>query len=104
MNGNKFIISLGLKDKDTKKQKISTRKATKLLQKLLALYKIDATIYRAKGLYTHTNGERIKENTLRMDIYFEEDDKILNFCKILKTTYNQETVALEKQKIKSDLI
>lgn len=101
---SKFIISLGLKDKDTKKQKINTLRASRLLQKLLKLYNIDATVYRAKGIYTHANGKQIKENTLKLEIYFEEDNKILNFCKILKTTYNQESIALEKVAVNSNLI
>lgn len=101
---NKFIISLGLKDKDTKKQKINTWRASRLLQKLLKLYNIDATVYKAKGIYTHANGKQVKENTLRLEIYFQEDNKILNFCNVLKTTYNQETIAFEKVAVNSSLV
>lgn len=100
----KFTISLGLKDKDTKKQKISTRKAKRKLNKLLFTNGLDATIYTAKGLYTHANGKRVKENTLRIDLYFTTDEKVFNFCQKLKIEYNQESVALEKVAVNSDLI
>ena len=100
----KFTISLGLKDKDTKKQKITTRKAQKKLQKLLHISGLDATIYKANGLYTHENGQKVNEKTLRIDLYFAKEEKVIQFCQTLKTEYNQEYVALEKVAINSDLI
>ena len=100
----KFTISLGLKDKDTKKQKITTRKAQKKLQKLLHINGLDATIYKANGLYTHENGQKVNEKTLRIDLYFASEEKVIDFCQTLKVEYNQESVALEKVVINSDLI
>ena len=100
----KFTISLGLKDKDTKKQKITTRKAKRKLQKLLYANGLDATIYKASGLYTHDNGRQVKENTIRIDLYFAKEDKVIDFCQTLKTEYNQESVALERVAVNSDLI
>lgn len=100
----KYIISLGLKDKDTKRQMMTTRHAKSKLNKLLYVNGLDATTYTAKGIYTHDNGQRVKENTLRIEFYFASDDKILDFCQTLKVAYNQESVALEKVAVTSNLI
>lgn len=100
----KFTISLGLKDKDTHKQQISTRKAKRKLSKLLFNNGLDATIYTANGLYTHSNGKRVKENTLRIDLYFTTEKKVKAFCQELKVEYNQETIALERVAVNSNLI
>ena len=52
---NKYVLYLGLADKDTKKQQITTSKAMKLVNQVVG----DCTINKSKGYW-----QGFKENTL----------------------------------------
>ena len=91
---------IGLNDKDTKKQNISTLEAYKMVSNILLNNNIDgATIFEAQGIYKHDNGEIVIENTLRVELAFISDEKIIyNIIKLLKTALNQESIMLKKVK------
>lgn len=61
----KFILYVGLNDKDTKTQKISTLEAYKIVNNIIMKYTDGATIYEANGLYKHEDGTVVIEKTLR---------------------------------------
>ena len=104
----KYTLSIGLNDKDTKIQKISTIEAYKMVENILMNNTIEGfTIYEAKGVYKHENGEIVKENTLRVEIYDFDNtlaNKIIASIHTIKAVLNQESVALESQTIESELI
>lgn len=105
----KVLLTVGLNDKDSKMQQISTLEAYKVLQNLLCNMFGGGTIFEAKGIYTHDDGTRVIENTLRCEVYdfcgdsaFES--KIIEFCQTTKKILNQESVAVEREIVKSELI
>ena len=104
----KYTLSIGLNDKDSKIQKISTIEAYKMVENILMNNTIEGfTIYEAKGVYKHENGEIVKENTLRVEIYDFDNTlatKIIASIHTIKSVLNQESVALESQTIESELI
>ena len=98
------ILILGLNDKNTKKQKISTKKAYKIVTNILTGYFDGATITDAKGFYKHDDGTLTFETSLKIELLFANDSDVLEVIKQLKTTFNQETIALITNNINSKLI
>ena len=69
----KFTLYLGLNDKETKMQKIATVEAFKIV------------------------------TTLRIELLFAEAQDVRAFVETLKEIFNQESVAVQEEDIKSDL-
>lgn len=99
----KFTLYLGLNDKDTKRQEISTIEAYKVITNILASDFGGGTIFEAKGIYKHDDGSVVIENTLRIEILFAEENRIRELVSNLKKIFNQESVAVQREEIKSDL-
>ena len=103
----KLTISIGLLDKDSKAQLISNNDAMEMVNSCF-LSRLDAfTVYFAKGVYTHENGQQIQENTIRVEVVaFNDSDynNTIQSIKEVKKALNQETILLEKQTINSYLI
>ena len=103
----KLTISIGLLDKDSKTQLISNDEAMKTVNNCF-LSRLDAfTVYFAKGVYTHENGQQVQENTIRIEVVaFNDNDynSTIQSIKEVKQALNQESVLLEKQTINSYLI
>ena len=53
---DKYILYVGLNDKDTKTQKIDTLSAYNLTNNILLNYVEGATVTQSKGIYKHQNG------------------------------------------------
>ncbi len=92
----KFILFLGLFDKDSKAQEISTLNAFKIASNLVTDIVGYGTITEAMGIYTHDDGTIVNEPTLRIEITGSELEKIKRLAIVLKQAFNQESVALEK--------
>ena len=92
----KFILFLGLFDKDSKAQEISTLNAFKIASNLVTDIVGYGTITEAMGVYTHDDGTIVNEPTLRIEITGSELEKIKRLAIALKQAFNQESVALEK--------
>ena len=103
----KLTISIGLLDKDSKTQLISNDEAMETVNDCF-LSRLDAfTVYFAKGVYTHENGQQVQENTIRVEVVtFNDSDynNTIQSIKEVKQALNQESVLLEKQTINSYLI
>ena len=103
----KITISIGLFDKDSKTQSISNDEAMETVSSCF-LSRLDAfTVYFAKGVYTHENGQQIQETTIRVEIVsFNDNDynNAIESIREVKQALNQESVLLEKQTINSSLI
>ena len=102
----RYTLYLGLNDKDTKTQKIDTIEAYKVCENLCADFFDGGTIFSAKGIYKHDNGDIVVENTLRIEILeFNNSiiDTVKQFVKTLKVTFNQESIAVNIENIQSEL-
>ena len=100
----KFILYLGLNDKDTKVQKIATLEAYKIAMNILQNYTEGATVYEANGLYKHDDGTFVIEKTLRIELMFVDQRTVEKIVKDLKKVFNQESVIVQKEVVNSVLM
>ena len=102
----RYTLTIGLFDKDTKKQKISSDMAIKIVSDLVTQTIGYGTIYNGSGIYTHANGSIVFEPSI---IYFvdgeeEEEIKIKSLAWMIKKALNQESVMLEESAVKMEFI
>ena len=100
----KFTLYLGLNDKETKMQKIQTVEAFKIVSNLIASRFDGGTIFEADGVYKHDNGAYVIEKTLRIELLFVERPEVVEFVKVLKEVFNQESIAVQEETICSELM
>jgi len=100
---DKYILYVGLNDKDTKTQKIDTLSAYNLTNNILLNYVEGATVTQSKGIYKHNNGNVVIENTLIIELLFTDKQTVETIAKELKIALNQESIAIQKQTIESYL-
>ncbi len=100
---DKYILYVGLNDKDTKTQKIDTLSAYNLTNNILLNYVEGATVTQSKGIYKHQNGNVVIENTLIIELLFTDKQTVETIAKELKIALNQESIAIQKQTIESYL-
>lgn len=95
-----FTLYVGLLDKDSKRQELSDNEAKEIISNEIG----DCSISELNGYYTHTNGQKITEKSLRVEILFRTLDEVKAIANILKRKLNQESIALSVQEIESELI
>lgn len=101
----KQTIYLGLNDKDTKKQIISTKKAFSFVADFCHSYFNGSTISLCDGLYTHTNGNKVIEKTIKIELFDESFEVVLLFISHIKKVFNQESILLTTEtNIKTEFI
>lgn len=103
MDITKFTMFVGLNDKDSKQQEISTVDAYKIISNMIASIFDGGTISEATGIYKHQDGTFTTETTLRIEILFASVEQIRPFVAELKKILNQETIAVQKEVINSEL-
>lgn len=94
-----YKFSIGLFDKDQKKQLISSLKAQKLVKELTINHFGFWSITAWEGLYTHEDWKQVSEPSLFINVNFEkepESESILEYVNVLKFRLNQESIMLEK--------
>lgn len=95
----KYNIYIGLNDKDSKKQIISTRRAKEEVIKILNNNNITGlTMYEVMGVFKHETGEVVFEKSLKAELLEVEEDEVINAINELKMALNQESILLEKEK------
>ena len=95
MDKHKYVLYLGLADKDTKKQQITTSKAMKLVNDVIG----DCTINKSKGYW-----QGFKENTLTIEILFSTLEQVKNYCEQLKILFNQECIAIQEIQLNNSML
>lgn len=99
----KFTLYVGLNDKDSKVQEITTLEAYKIINNLLLAYTDGATIFEAVGIYKHDDGSFVTENTLRIELMFIEKSAVKEIVENIKKILNQESVAVQREVVESEL-
>ena len=101
----KLVLSIGLNDKDTKKQEIATEKAMEVVSAECLKFVEGATIIpNCIGIYTHDNGEKVMEKSIRCEFYGENPDTVKEIACSLCAVLNQESIAYEETEIYSEMI
>lgn len=95
----KTSFYIGLNDRESKVQEIATQNAKQLIENVFFELTDGATIYSARGIYKHNNGEKVQENTIIAECFDIDEKDIYAICEYLKKTLNQETIAVNIQEI-----
>lgn len=95
----KYNIYIGLNDKDSKKQEVSTRRARQEVIKILNANNITGlTMYEVTGVFKHEDGATTFEKSLKVELLEVEEEDVLRSIEELKKALNQECIMLEKEK------
>ena len=102
----RYTLTIGLFDKDTKRQKISSDMALRIVSDLVVQTIGYGTIYNGSGIYTHVNGSIVVEPSLVFFVDGEKDlkDKVKTLAWQIKKALNQESVMLEETVVKMEFI
>lgn len=101
----KYNIYIGLNDKDSKKQEVSTRKAKEKTIKILNNNNITGlTMYEVTGVFKHDTGEVVFEKSLKVELLEVKKEDVLRSIQELKKALNQECIMLEEEEKKVNFI
>ena len=87
----KQILYVGLKDKDTKKQIITKAQARNIIINVCG----DCTLSDSIGAYTHENGKKVREQTIKVEVLFRKTKEAKEMAKAIKEKLNQESIGYE---------
>lgn len=97
--GVKYTVYIGLNDKDSYKQLISSEDAEKKVS-AIALKHVDGfTVLSARGAYKDDKGVITDENSLVYEFTFAEDQQIKAIMDEVIKELNQNSVLVEKKKV-----
>lgn len=100
MELKKHTMFIGLLDKDTKKQVVTTPIAKSIINKVVG----DCTISDAMGYYTHEDGTQVQEPSLRVEMLFKLDEQVMAMAQQLKKELNQESIGVMTEAVNSMLV
>ena len=101
----KQILSIGMNDKVTKKQEMDDKTALDIIGRTCLEMASGVTIVPGCiGVYTHENGEKVIEKTVRCEFYGETVETVKAIARALCKALNQESIAYEAVEIKSEFI
>lgn len=102
----KYILTIGLNDKDTKQPKYDIITSYKIIETIIKQYVDGYTIYQTNGAYKHDDGTFIQEQSIRVELLFTSEITARIIAQKIKepTAMNQESIAFEIQEINSELI
>jgi hypothetical protein len=100
----RFTLSIGLNDKDTKVQKISTIEAYKTIENVIVEKLGGGSIFEGRGIYKHDDGQIVIENSLMVQLYDCPQSSVLEVSNILKAALNQESIILTSEEVNSQFI
>lgn len=97
----KYNIYIGLNDKDSKKQEVSTRRAKEEVIKILNANNITGlTMYEVMGVFKHENGFITYEKSLKVELLEVKKEDVLKSIEELKKALNQESILFEEEEKK----
>ena len=102
----RYTLTIGLFDKDTKRQKISTDIAIRIVSDIVVNVIGYGTIHTGNGIYTHVNRSIVIEPSLVFFVDGEKDlkNKVKTLAWQIKKALNQESVMLEETAVKMEFI
>ena len=92
MEQREYTLSVGLNDKDQRRQIVTTNDAKNMVAAAVG----DCTIQVCEGVYTYTDGSQERETSLRVIVYDDAaaENRLVDACRQLKHHLNQECIVL----------
>lgn len=98
----KTTFYIGLNDKDSKQQEISTIDAFKIVSNVFNTLTEGATIKgNCKGIYKHDDGTQIIEETIEAFSFGLNEDQTEKIVNVLKQVLNQESILVIVENVNS---
>lgn len=101
----KITLYIGLNDKDSKVQEVSTLDAYKMVSNIIG---VGSTITEGRGIYKHDDGTVVSEVSLIVELLDFDNTLskgwVKNKVEMIKAMLNQESVAVQEQEVVSELI
>lgn len=101
----KITLYIGLNDKDSKVQEVSTLDAYKMVSNIIG---VGSTITEGRGIYKHDDGTVVSEVSLIVELLDFDNTLskgwVKNKVEVIKAMLNQESVAVQEQEVVSELI
>lgn len=101
----KITLYIGLNDKDSKQQEVRTLDAYKTVSNIIG---VGSTITEGRGIYKHKDGTVVTEVSLIVELLDFDNTLskkwVVDKVNQIKTTLNQESVAVQEQEVVSELI
>ena len=104
MKTNTYTLFVGLNDKVTKLQEISTLNAYKMAMNVVGDICGGGTISEAQGFYTHDSGEIVIEQSLRIELAMVNEEQVMEVIEQLKVVLNQESVLMQAQIVENKYV
>ncbi len=96
---SRYIISVGLKDKNDKKQKISPMKVGRIMRKTLSEYSVGYSAVIHRGGYQHLDEAYVFENSLSVSLIDVPVETVNAIAEKLCRAFNQESVLITKDEV-----
>ena len=87
-----YCLIVGLNDKDTKRQEITTDEARALLAGIVLDYSDGATFTECAGIYKHADGSIVIEKSIKIEIAGITKENALHIAERAKIALNQEAI------------
>ncbi|MDK2802371.1 MAG: DUF3574 domain-containing protein [Oscillospiraceae bacterium] len=100
--GIKWVIFLGLNDKDDYIQKMSIEESEDIASDIILKYADGYTKLNGEGAFKNDKNIVTTENSLIYHIYFASKDDISKIMDELMEVFNQESILVEKYKVDYD--
>ena len=92
-----YRLTVGLNDKDTCKQEISTKEAINIVINTIIRYVSGYTIHIGNGGYVmNSTSELVQEQSIIIDIMYAKQSKVIALADELKTSLNQESILYQE--------
>lgn len=91
----KHVLTVGLFDKDSKRQEVTTIDAYKIITNIFTSENLCATILECQGIYKHDDGTVIVEPSLRIESADCTREQIKPCIAAIKAALNQESIMYE---------
>lgn len=92
---HRYLLYLGLQDKDTGVEKYSEDEAIKILNEICSKYLRGYNIRKSTGFWTDDNNQTVDEKSLVISFNFIEENKVHVLADEIVETFNQECVFIE---------
>lgn len=100
----KITLSVGMNDKDTKKQEIETEDFLRIIKDNVLPLGGATIIPGCIGVYTHDDGQVVTEKSVQVVFYGADQETVKDTARRLCRLLNQESIAYEETEIVSEFI
>ena len=99
-----YDILIGLKDKDTFEQLLSTGKFIEIVSNICEQNRVGFSIKKMNGGYITKNGKYIKENSLNLTLNGITEIQAIKIAQSLKELLNQECILVTKNEVNTFIV